>query len=77
MVVVVVVIINLSNMTGNNEIKELQRAARLGSAHLLREDLVHQNKPLNAGDNITCTKNCDYRRAAKPCTLETCFVSCI
>ena len=67
--------INLSNMTGKHAMKELQKTARLGTAHILREDSVYQNKPFNAGNNITCTINCNYRTAAKPRTLATRFVS--
>jgi hypothetical protein len=69
--VVVVVVINLSNMPGKHEIKELHKTARLGTPHILREDLVYEYKPFNLGSNITYTINCSYRTAAGPCTLET------
>jgi len=71
----VVVVINLSNMPGKHEIKELHKTARLVTAHILWEDLVYEYKPFNLGSNVTCTINCNYRTAAEPCTLETWHVS--
>jgi len=72
---VVVVVINLSNMPGKHEIKKLHKTGRLGTAHILREDLVYEYKPFSLSSNITCTINCSNRTAAEPCTLETWYVS--
>jgi len=68
---VVVVVINPSNMPRKHEIKELHKTARLGTAHIHREDWAYEYKLFNLGSNITCTINCSYRAAAEPCALET------
>jgi len=68
---IVVVAINLSNIPGKREMKELHKTAGFGTAHILREDLVYEYEPFNLGSNIICTINCNYRTAAEPCTLET------
>ena len=44
----------LSNISGKHGIKELQKKAILGTAHLLREVLMYRYKTLNMGSNITC-----------------------
>ena len=65
----------LSNTPGKNEIKELQKTAIFGTAHILREALMPKYKKVILGNNIACSTNCRYRIAATLYTLETCFVS--
>jgi len=57
--------------TGEQEINELQKTAILNSALILRKVLMLKYKILNMRNNITWAKNCNYRIAAKLCTLET------
>ena len=66
----------LSNVPGKHEIKELQKTAILcsctqtaGSANVKAQDIFHRR------NNITCSTDCKYRRAATLYTLETWFVS--
>jgi hypothetical protein len=56
--------------TAEQEIKELQKTATLNAALILRNVLMLNYKILNMGNNITWAKNCNYRIAAKICTLE-------
>ena len=65
----------LNNISGTYEIKELQKAAILGTAHLLRKVLILKNKTFKMRNNITYSTNCKYRTAATLYTLETWFVS--
>jgi len=63
----------LSNILGKYEIKGLQKAAILGSAHILWEELMYKYRTFNMGNNITCSTNCNYRTAATLHTLQTLF----
>jgi hypothetical protein len=65
----------LSNITGKHDIKELQKTAILGTAHVLREVLMYKYKTFNMGNNITCTINCNHTTTATLRTTETWFVS--
>jgi len=62
----------LSNVTGKHEMKEMQKTAVLGTAHVLRRAL---KKIFHVRSPVTCSTNCKYRIAAKLYTLETWFVS--
>ena len=66
----------LSNIPGEHEIKELQKTAILGIAHILRKVLMKRYKTCFTGEiTLTCSTNCKYRTAANLYTLETWFVS--
>jgi hypothetical protein len=39
-IIIIITIINLSNIPGNHEVKELQKTAILGTAHILRKVLT-------------------------------------
>jgi hypothetical protein len=54
----------LSSIPGKHDIKELQKTATLGTAHALREVLIHRCETFSMGNNITSAINCDYRIAA-------------
>ena len=54
----------LKNIPGKHEIKELQKAAILSTAHILREVLMWRNKGFIVGNNVTCGTDCKYRTAA-------------
>ena len=62
-------------MPGKHEIKELQKTAILGTAHILREVLMQKYETFILGNNITCSTNCRYRIAARLCNIKTWFVS--
>ena len=67
----------LSNITGKNDIKELQNTSILctahthttGSANVKFHDMFRERS------NIACSLNCKYRAAATLCILETRFVT--
>jgi hypothetical protein len=65
----------LSNIQGNHKIKELQKAATLGTAHILCKVLMQKYKIFNIENNIMCTMNSNYRIAATLFFLQTWFVS--
>ena len=44
----------LSDIPGKHEIKELQKTAVFGTAHLLREVLMSKYRTFIKGNNITC-----------------------
>jgi hypothetical protein len=48
-----------SNTPGKHEIKELQKTAILGTAHILRKVLMYKYKKLNIRNSVTCTVNCN------------------
>jgi len=48
------------NKPGKGDIKELQRTAVLGNAHILRKVLISKCKTLSMGNNITCSVICKY-----------------
>jgi hypothetical protein len=53
----------LLSVLGQQDIKELQKTAILGTAHTLREVLMSEYRTLNMRNNITCTINCTNRKA--------------
>ena len=66
----------LSNIAGKHEIRGIQNAAILGTAHKMTESTnVKVQNTLRGRNNITCSTNCKYRTAATLYTLETWFVS--
>jgi len=61
----------VSNIPGNHEVKELQKTAILGTAHILRKVLTYRYNGVNAGTSNIC----NIRIAATQCSLGTWFVS--
>ena len=47
----------ISNIPGNHEVKELQKTAILGTAHILRKVLTHKYNSANAGTSDIDTIN--------------------
>jgi hypothetical protein len=47
----------LSNISGNHEIKEVQKTAILGTAHVLRKVLMLKCDRFNTGNSAICTVN--------------------
>ena len=39
-IIIIIIIINVSDIPGNHEVKELQKTAILGTAHILRKVLM-------------------------------------
>ena len=39
-IIIIIIIINVRNIPGNHEVKELQKTAILGTAHILRKVLM-------------------------------------
>ena len=66
---------HLNNTPGKDEIKELQEAAILGTAHILREVLMSKYKTFIMRNSITCSINCKYRTTATLYTVEIWFAS--
>ena len=65
----------VSNIPGNHEVKELQKTAILGTAHILRKVLTRRYDGVNAGTSNIHTINSYIRIAATQCSLGTWFVS--
>ena len=66
----------LSNVPGKQDIKERQKTAVLGTAHIYCGKCCCKAQNIFHGrNNITCSTNCKYRTAVTLCTLETWFVS--
>jgi hypothetical protein len=65
----------VSNIPGNHEIKELQKTAILGTAHILRKALTYRYNGVKAGTSYMSTMNSYIRIAATQCSLGTWFVS--
>ena len=66
----------LSNVTGQHEIKELQKISHIGQCTYTTEsDNVKVHNIFHGRNNISCSTNCKHRTAAKLCTLETWCVS--
>jgi hypothetical protein len=65
----------LSDILGKHKIKELQRTAILGTAHILWKALMKRPKMFSMGNDIIYTINCNYRIAATLYSLEALFVS--
>jgi hypothetical protein len=65
----------VSTISGNHEVKELQKTAILGTAHILRKVLMYKYIRANAGASDMGTINSSDRIAATLYCLETWFVS--
>jgi len=65
----------LSNRPRKHELKELQKTAILGFAHILLSANGKVQNIFHGQNNITCSTNCKYRTAATLYTLEAWFVS--
>jgi hypothetical protein len=65
----------MSNIPGNHEVKELQKTAILGTAHILRNVLTWRYNGVNAGTSNICTMNIYIRIAATQISLGIWFVS--
>jgi len=65
----------VSNIPGNHTVKELQKSAILGTAHILRKVLTQRYNGVNAGTSDMSTMNSNTRIAATRCSLGTWFVS--
>jgi len=64
-----------SNIPGNHEVKELQKTAILGTAHILRKVLTYRYNGVKAGTSDMSTMNSYIRIAATQYSLGTWFVS--
>jgi hypothetical protein len=65
----------VSSTPGNHEVKELQKTAILGTAHILRKVLTYRYNGVNAGTSNIRTMNNYITIAATQCSLGTWFVS--
>jgi len=64
----------VSNIPGNHEVKELQKTAILGTAHILRKVLTWRYNGVNAGTSDMSTMNSNTRTAVTRCSLGTWFI---
>jgi hypothetical protein len=55
----------LSNVPGKHEIKELQKTAILGTAHILWKVLIYKYNRFNIANSVICTINSNCRISAK------------
>jgi hypothetical protein len=65
----------VSNIPGNHDVKELQKTAILGTAHILRNVLTYKYNRVNAGTSDTGTINSNNRVDAILYSLGTQFFS--
>jgi hypothetical protein len=65
----------MSNIPGNHEVKELQKTATLGTAHIFRKVLMQRHNGVNAETSDMSTMNSNTRIAATRCSLGIWFVS--
>jgi len=66
----------LSNITGKQEIKELQKQSHSGySTHITKSTNAVEQNIFHGSNNITCSTKCIYKTVATLYTLETWFVS--
>jgi hypothetical protein len=65
----------VSNIPGSHEVKELQKTAILGTAHILRKVLTQRYNGVNAGTSDIRTMNSYMRIVATQCSQGTWFVS--
>jgi len=65
----------VSNISGNHEVKELQKTAILDTAHILPKVLMQGCNGVNAGPSNMRTMNSYIRIVATQCSLGTWFVS--
>jgi len=61
----------VSNIPGKYEVKELQKTAILGTAHIFRKVLMKTYNRFNTGTNDISTMNSNNRIAATLCSLGT------
>jgi len=61
----------MSNVPGKHEVKELQKTAILGTAHILRKVLMYKYNRFNTGTNDISTMNSNNRIAATLYSLVT------
>jgi hypothetical protein len=61
----------VSNIPGNHEVKELQKTAILGTAHILRKVLTLRYNGVITGTSDMCTMNSYIRIVATQCSLGT------
>ena len=61
----------VSNIPGKHEVKELQKTAILGTAHILRKVQMQKYNRFNTASNDISTMNSNNRIAATPCSLGT------
>ena len=61
----------VSNIPGNHEVKELQKTAMLGTAHILRKVLMQKYNRFSTGTNGITTMNSNNRIAATLYSLGT------
>ena len=60
----------VSNIPGNHEVKELQKTAILGTAHILRKVLTWRYNGVNTGTSDVCTMNSYIRIVATQCSMR-------
>jgi len=65
----------VSNIPGKHEVKELQKTAILGTAHIFRKVLMLKYNRFKTGTNDISTMNSNNRTAATLYSLGTQFVS--
>jgi len=65
----------VSSIPGNHEVKELQKTAILGTAHILRKVLTQRYNKVNARTSDMSTMNSYTTIAATRCSLGTWFAS--
>jgi len=61
----------MSNIPGNHEVKELQKTATLGPAHILQKVLTYRYNGVNTGTSDMSAMNNNTRIAATWCSLGT------
>jgi hypothetical protein len=61
----------VSNVLGIHKVQELQKTARLGTAHILRKVLMCKRNRFNIGASDVCTMNSNNRIAATLYSLGT------
>jgi len=61
----------MSNVSGKHEVKELQKTAILGTAHILRKVLMYKYNRFNTKTNDISTMNSNNRIAATLYSLGT------
>ena len=61
----------VSNIPGKHEVKELQKSAILGTAHILRKVLMQKYSRFNIGTSDISTMNSDNRIATTLYSLGT------
>jgi len=65
----------VTNIPGNHKVKERQKTAILGTAHILRKVLTYRYNGANAGTSDMSTMNSYIRIDATQCSLGTWSVS--